>query len=61
MIGDECYRCKKKFVDKDKMAIHIGAEHKKVDQFLRELGIESGKHPDITSKSIFPQKRKVDK
>ena len=38
MMGDECYRCKK-FVDKDKMAIHIGAEHKKVDQFLRELGI----------------------
>ena len=36
MIGDECYRCKKKFANKDRMVIHIGAEHKKVDKILRE-------------------------
>ena len=39
MIGDECNRCEKKFADKDKLACHIGAEHKEVDIFLRELGI----------------------
>ena len=53
IIGDECYRCKKKFADKDKMACHIGAEHKKVDTFLKELGIvlENSLSPENTPTS----------
>ena len=53
IIGDECYQCKKKFADKDKMACHIGAAHKEVDKFLKENGIilENAPSPEKTPTS----------
>ena len=65
IIEDECYRCKKKFADKDKMACHIGAEHKKVDKFLREMGIvlENALSPENTptspAKASFQRKERL--
>jgi len=57
MIGDECYQCKKKFDNKDKLACHIGAEHQQVDKILREeKGIILEK--DFMTENSLPPKQK---
>ena len=57
MVGDECYQCKKKFDNKDKLACHIGAEHQQVDKILREeKGIILEK--DFMTENSLPPKQK---
>ena len=58
MVGDECYQCKKKFDNKDKLACHIGAEHQQVDKILRE---EKGiilENDFMTENSLPPKQKK---